>query len=608
MHIFAQKPKAPQQTKSSISITPSRASLEQSRDVRSTLQLQRTIGNQVVQRLLENDGEKRNAGLIDNTASPGFGQDFSQIPGNSSTVGGLQAKLAISKPGDESEQEADRVADQVMRMGDADVAQQVQANQVPSQTSKVSSGVESPINRQKGNGQPLDLATRSFFEPRFGRNFDDVRIHPDAQAASMARRIGARAFTLDRDIVFNEGEYAPGTSQGRRLLAHELVHTIQQNKTSPDAGGANQSVGVAVNASTENVIQRDRDPDIVHNDHYTFYLLGGGGREFALQFHFTGEGSTATVKLASLRQTGMIEETYTLENPAAFAPRVIYEDGVTTLIDVDGDDRAEFEVHITNNSLYSVDYLTSTSTPGDPSYTRQAVRESFAILRWGEQERILRANVEEHAPAWSMRPHPHPNIDFMYYNRVTGETFIPSLVTQVSSDFRGVRSGRIVIANRAITVLDWGESWNGFNVAGGIATAGEIDASSVENMVEQVEDSLAEGSCISSLTIIGHGSPGSISVGDGTGRIEGKHIRGGALDSTSDIYDAEMARLLARLTPLFCSNATATLRGCNVGDGPLGESFVQNLANLWQVPVRAHVGTIRGGGYWTTGDWTEADP
>lgn len=540
---------------------------------------------------------------------------------------GIQTKLKVSEPGDQCEREADRTADRVMRMrappqppGDvtnagAEVQRKCKACKYEdeevvrrkSDSGNAGSASTVPSSMPEfsalGGGRPLNAAARRFFEPRFGRDFSHVRIHADAQAASMAQGLGARAFTLGRDIVFSEGEYAPGSYSGRRLLAHELTHTVQQNKTSQDADN-----GVAVNAPAENVIQLDRDPDVVHNGYYSFYLLGGGGRAFALQFHFTGEGSTATVKLASLRRTAMIEETYTLRNPAAFAPRIIYEDGVTTLIDIDGDDRAEFEVSITNNALYSVDYLTNTSTPGSPRYSRHAVRESFAMLRWDHQERILRADVEEHAPAWVIRPHPHPNIDFMYYNRVTREAFIPSLVTPVSSDFRGVRSGRIAIANRDVTVLDWGESWNGFNVAGGVLTTGEIDASSVENMVEQVEGAISEGSCISTLTIIGHGSPGSISVGDGTTRIEGRYIGGGALDSTSDLYNAEMARLLARLTPLFCSGATVTLRGCNVGDGALGASFAQNLANLWRVHVRAHVGTVRGGGYWTTGDWTEADP
>ena len=81
----------------------------------------------------------------------------------------------------------------------------------------------------KGSGQPLDPATRSFMEPRFGQSFDQVRIHTGAQPSDSARAIGASAYTVGRDIVFATGHYAPNTAKGRRLLAHELTHVLQQN-------------------------------------------------------------------------------------------------------------------------------------------------------------------------------------------------------------------------------------------------------------------------------------------------------------------------------------------------------------------------------------------
>jgi hypothetical protein len=161
---------------------------------------------------------------------------------------------------------------------------------------------------------------------------------------------------------------------------------------------------------------------------------------------------------------------------------------------------------------------------------------------------------------------------------------------------------------RDITAVDWGESWNGFNVAAGLFHIGEIDVSSVDDMVTQILDSLREGDCINTLTIIGHGSPGSISVGDGTGRVEGRYIGGATLDPGSPAYNPEMVTLLGRLTPRFCEDGQAVLRGCNVGNGDLGEMFVQRLADLWGVRVRAHIGTIRAGGEWTTGEWAEARP
>ena len=77
-------------------------------------------------------------------------------------------------------------------------------------------------------GRPLDPSARAFMEPRFGRDFRGVRIHSDASAARAARMISAEAFTTGRDIYFAAGRYDPNTSKGRRLLAHELTHTIQQ--------------------------------------------------------------------------------------------------------------------------------------------------------------------------------------------------------------------------------------------------------------------------------------------------------------------------------------------------------------------------------------------
>jgi hypothetical protein len=82
------------------------------------------------------------------------------------------------------------------------------------------------------HGQPLDARTRDFFENRFGHDFGSVRTHVDNQAHSAARSVNARAFTVGRDIVFDRGEYSPGTSEGRLLLAHELVHVVQQQGAS----------------------------------------------------------------------------------------------------------------------------------------------------------------------------------------------------------------------------------------------------------------------------------------------------------------------------------------------------------------------------------------
>src|ERR1035438_1655450 len=80
-------------------------------------------------------------------------------------------------------------------------------------------------------GQPLDSATRTFMEPRFGHDFSFVRVHTDNQAADSARAVNASAFTVGQSVVFDSGQYSTTTAKGRRLLAHELAHVIQQSGT-----------------------------------------------------------------------------------------------------------------------------------------------------------------------------------------------------------------------------------------------------------------------------------------------------------------------------------------------------------------------------------------
>jgi hypothetical protein len=82
-------------------------------------------------------------------------------------------------------------------------------------------------------GRPLDPATRAFMEPRFGHDFSQVRVHTDAQAAASARAVNALAYTVGRNVVFGAGQYSAETSTGKRLIAHELAHVIQQGEVMP---------------------------------------------------------------------------------------------------------------------------------------------------------------------------------------------------------------------------------------------------------------------------------------------------------------------------------------------------------------------------------------
>jgi hypothetical protein len=153
-------------------------------------------------------------------------------------AGPLQAKLAISKPGDAHEQEADRVAEQVMRMPqpqrqrvsafDAESPQR-QIRHAASGDTGLSEAPPSVHEVLRSPGQPLAAPTRSFMERRFGHDFSRVRVHSDAAAEQSADDVNARAYTAGDSIVFNAGQFAPGTREGQTLLAHELTHVVQQS-------------------------------------------------------------------------------------------------------------------------------------------------------------------------------------------------------------------------------------------------------------------------------------------------------------------------------------------------------------------------------------------
>ncbi|MGB7926301.1 MAG: DUF4157 domain-containing protein, partial [Pyrinomonadaceae bacterium] len=173
----------------------------------------------------------------------------------------LQAKLAVGPPDDPYEREADRVAEQVMRMPDGVAVNRVAVGdtlrrkcscggagvdceecktsqeavvvqRVATHDSASSSGGGVPpvVNRVlSSSGQPLSPSTRAFFEPRFGHDLSTVRVHTDAAAAESARSVNALAYAVGHDVVFDTGRYASETTEGRKLLAHELTHVLQQS-------------------------------------------------------------------------------------------------------------------------------------------------------------------------------------------------------------------------------------------------------------------------------------------------------------------------------------------------------------------------------------------
>jgi hypothetical protein len=105
------------------------------------------------------------------------------------------------------------------------VAQRRAASGAPGPTTAAPPIVHDVLNSP---GQPLDASTRAFFEPRFGHDFGHVRVHADERAEQSARNVNAHAYTVGHDIVFGAGRFATGTHEGRRLLAHELTHVLQQ--------------------------------------------------------------------------------------------------------------------------------------------------------------------------------------------------------------------------------------------------------------------------------------------------------------------------------------------------------------------------------------------
>jgi hypothetical protein len=178
--------------------------------------------------------------VVDRVSS--FGHNFSRIPVYASRPSVLQTKLKVNQPGDAYEQEADRVAGQVMRMIDSEAPvsedeertekslMRKQSREPQADASAISNVpplVHDVLNGR--GGQPLDTTTRAFMEPRFGHDFSHVRVHTDERAAKSARSINALAYTVGNDIIFGASRYAPDTTIGQRLLAHELTHAIQQS-------------------------------------------------------------------------------------------------------------------------------------------------------------------------------------------------------------------------------------------------------------------------------------------------------------------------------------------------------------------------------------------
>ncbi len=239
MDTFVRKTKMVQQTLPEKKPAPGRVFLSQNRDVRSILHPQQNSGNKPGEGLLQAEAGNGNENVATSLLTqPHNGGD--QVPVRVSGAHTIQAKLKVGAPGDQQEQEADRVAEQVMRQngpeGDSEGIT-IQASPSPQTVGvgDVNEGLENQLNRSKGAGSAIPDRVRAIVEPRMQFDFSSVNLHTSSEAAEMNEQLGARAFTHGHDIYFGSGEYNPDSAQGKRLLAHELTHVVQQSASTSHA-------------------------------------------------------------------------------------------------------------------------------------------------------------------------------------------------------------------------------------------------------------------------------------------------------------------------------------------------------------------------------------
>jgi hypothetical protein len=166
----------------------------------------------------------------------------------------IKPKLSINEPGDHYEREADAMADKVMRLTDASAIhnaffkpaantiqrkcqaceeddKHVHRKENDGKETTGSNGLDNYVNTLSSSGQPMPESSRKFFEPKFGHDFSKVKLHTDSVAAKSAQSINALAYTTGNNIVFNSGQYSPESDSGKKLMAHELTHVVQQKES-----------------------------------------------------------------------------------------------------------------------------------------------------------------------------------------------------------------------------------------------------------------------------------------------------------------------------------------------------------------------------------------
>ncbi|WP_446878050.1 eCIS core domain-containing protein [Phormidesmis sp. 146-33] len=172
--------------------------------------------------------------------------DLKSLAANSSrdrTPSIIQPKLTVGAPNDPYEQEADRMADQVMSMPDSAVQQPIHREAIledkelqtkpalrrsTDDALQTGNSVENQLNSSKGGGSTMPDDLKSYMESRFNTDFSRVRIHTDSNSVDMNEALEAQAFTYGNDVFFGESKYDTVSTEGKKLLAHELTHVVQQ--------------------------------------------------------------------------------------------------------------------------------------------------------------------------------------------------------------------------------------------------------------------------------------------------------------------------------------------------------------------------------------------
>jgi|GEM_PF-3481886 len=237
---------------------------------------------------------------------------------------GLQTKLTINEPGDVYEQEADQIADQVMATSanPAVSAAPPRIQRFSGQSNGQMDAAPASVDQVLASpGRPLEPALRRDMEQRFSHDFSTVRVHTGAAAERSARDVDAHAYTVGHDIVFGAGRFAPGTHEGRRLVAHELTHVVQQSgsdATRLDQSDENRGLSLIPTIPTHPKLQRQPEgfdtcrpsKDLAPREWLRCVHTGRiqPGNEYPLRFTFTGVVATRDEFVKWVAREGITEE------------------------------------------------------------------------------------------------------------------------------------------------------------------------------------------------------------------------------------------------------------------------------------------------------------